>query len=688
MSNVVQRIFSLTFWGHELRKLLNSLGRAIPLCNRPSQAPRGLHHKVFVKTGDRVGMGTDADVYIAFYNTDGFRTRDFKLDKAFFFDFKRGKLDEFDIYIDNENFGPLAFIEIWLDEWALLNHWYCEYIEVQALNTEVVHKFPVNRWIPADRRLQIREFDMVLPQEDKTFLQRKWELQRKAKLYSVHKDHQTTMLMVLIGKVVALEVEIKIVDIATDKWESLKDIETIYQHHLLPPPTGMTKWRSDVEFGNQRLNGCNPTQIRLCTDIPDNFAVNERDVQLLIENMTIDEAIARKRLFIVNYDFLKDLPCTDGRTICAPMALFFVDKAKHLMPIAIQLFQDPAPNNPVFYPSDPEYTWLLAKCYFNSADASVHESAVHLGFTHFVGESIILATHRCLSPSHPVFRLLAPHFLFLLAINNLAVNHLVVEGGWVDTTMAIGRIGMFEIVRRKWQKWRLDVQGSLLADLEDRGVADPEVLPNYHYRDDAVLIRRAIFDYVKRIIDCYYDSSEKIQQDKELQEWGRFLGGEPKNAEEATVGMQGLPNSGQFLTTDEVAETVTNFVFICSAGHAAANFGQYDRYGFPPNYPAWLHGQPPRDKTPLTEKDILQQLPDLEETLRVMTVTKLLSTRDTKALGDFEMCYLYDPHDCSSLKQFQADLEKIGGMIDERNTSREEKYTCLHPSDIPNAISI
>ena len=70
--------------------------------------------------------------------------------------------------------------------------------------------------------------------------------------------------------------------------------------------------------------------------------------------------------------------------------------------------------------------------------------------------------------------------------------------------MAIGRIGMFEIMRRLWQKWRLDVQGSLLADLEDRGVADPEVLPNYHYRDDAVLIRRAIFDYVKRIIDGYY----------------------------------------------------------------------------------------------------------------------------------------------------------------------------------------
>lgn len=70
--------------------------------------------------------------------------------------------------------------------------------------------------------------------------------------------------------------------------------------------------------------------------------------------------------------------------------------------------------------------------------------------------------------------------------------------------MAIGRIGMFEIIRRSWCRWSLEKQGSLEKDLADRGVDDPEVLPNYHYRDDAQLVRRAIYDYVKTIVDHHY----------------------------------------------------------------------------------------------------------------------------------------------------------------------------------------
>jgi len=58
--------------------------------------------------------------------------------------------------------------------------------------------------------------------------------------------------------------------------------------------------------------------------------------------------------------------------------------------------------------------------------------------------------------------------------------------------------------------------------------------------------------------------------------------------------LQGVPSS--FTSTKSLQDVVTAFIFIGSVGHAAANFCQYDEYAFPPNYPAMLNGERPKDK--------------------------------------------------------------------------------------------
>ena len=153
-----------------------------------------------------------------------------------------------------------------------------------------------------------------------------------------------------------------------------------------------------------------------------------------------------------------------------------------------------------------KYIWMLAKMWFNNADASFHQTCTHLGYTHLVMEPIAVATHRSLSPSHPMFRLLAPHFMYLLAINSRGLALLISPGGWVDKCMTIGCSGMFNLVVRQLGKWRMDVQGTLPNDLKDRGV-DGKSLPNYYYRDDALLLYNAIKNYVREVAIHFYDSS-------------------------------------------------------------------------------------------------------------------------------------------------------------------------------------
>ena len=142
--------------------------------------------EIIVKTGDVKGAGTDANVYCALYNEDKTRSRDLNLDCKWKNDFEKGSVDHFKVHCGLPP-GPLHRIEIWRDKCGIGDDWYAEWIKVKKLNPanteEAVYIFPCNRWMKSERRLNLTQYDCVLPQFDENSEQRKQELEDKRDLY-------------------------------------------------------------------------------------------------------------------------------------------------------------------------------------------------------------------------------------------------------------------------------------------------------------------------------------------------------------------------------------------------------------------------------------------------------------------------------------------------------------------------
>ncbi|WAR06955.1 LOX5-like protein [Mya arenaria] len=386
-------------------------------------------------------------------------------------------------------------------------------------------------------------------------------------------------------------------------------------------------WENDEKFGLQRLLGVNSSVIRRVKDMSqlDNFNVDENEIRWLLQGLTLKEAIDARKLFIVDHAILDKCPKNPKITLCSPIALFFREEDK-IMPIAIQLFQGRSDDNPVFFPTDDKYTWILAKMWFNNADAQIHQAISHFGF----------------------FKLLAPH---LMAINNIGLKFLYLIAKHKDT-------------------WRLNVEGCLPPDIVDRGV-EPTDVPFYPFRDDAQLTYQAIEEYV--------DSYRYPRYRPGGTTW---IGLHPMADLESKVFQENREASKK---RDELALVLKCIIYTCSVGHAAVNFKQYDEYALT------LIGHPPKDKRERDLKeDAIPTIQPINKLLTLMGLTKVLSTRATNALGNFEVNYIHDPAAVELVEQFQKNLENTRKEIEKRNKTRsaERAYPFLNPAEIPNAISI
>ncbi|CAG0890566.1 unnamed protein product [Cyprideis torosa] len=577
---------------------------------------------VFIRTftGDRLGAGTNAKVWIRLISEEN-ETEDILLD-SFWDDHERGKVSEFKTRLP-PGFGDIKFIQLSRDSHWFASAWFLDKIEVESKMNAKILTFPAHRWIH-EKKKRIYRFapnDVWLPQRDPNRRERKAELEEKRLQYGMDfYEYYFSQGM----------------DFYEYYFSQGMDF---YEYYF---SQGMDFYEDDAYFGRMRLQGPDPGIIQLCREIPENFAVTDDLLAPHLEGLTISEAIEKKRLFIIDLEILQGIYRRPEAQLCAPLALFFRRESGYIYPVAIQLNQNPGPDNPVFTPSDPPYTWLAAKVFYSNSEAMHHQSCAHLGFTHLLMEGVCVITHRNLSISHPMFKLLAPHFLFLLAINARGLKKLIGPGTWVDKTMTIATTGMFQLIAKGIERWSMKKQGVFPNHMKERGVLEKEVLPFYYYRDDGIELYRIIERYVSSMVYLYYETKEDVQKDYEIQEWRKEMTAPKVDGGCGLVDVPGDDEKG-FTNQEELIETITVIIFSCSAMHGSANFCQYDAYGFPLNYPGMLLGEPPKNKKPLTERDILNYVSSQKVVLNSMVITKLLSMKGTNSLGDFEMQYIYDP---------------------------------------------
>lgn len=173
--------------------------------------------------------------------------------------------------------------------------------------------------------------------------------------------------------------------------------------------------------------------------------------------------------------------------------------------------------------------------------------------------------------------------------------------------------------------------------LKERGVDDPDKLPGFHYRDDALRLWQAINDFVKRLLSIYYKSDEDIkrvrsvlsqkvrkswkpflkytltpcclfsQQDTELQAWIEDIHNNGYTVREGEAD-HGFPSC--VASSEQLANLLTIVIFTYSCQHAAVNFSMMDVYGFSPNAPTLMRQPPPTEKGKLTMEDVMKSLPN------------------------------------------------------------------------------
>ena len=458
--------------------------------------------------------------------------------------------------------------------------------------------------------------------------------------------------------------------------------------------------RDNDFFAYMRVGGPNPMLVKKARSLPARFPLSDAQYrQAMGSDDSLAEAAGAGRLYLLDYEGLGGMvpsgpvnkPLTGTGYAYAPIALFARPKGgRSLVPVAIQCAQDPS-LGPLFVRVDDAadtaayWAWQSAKTAVQVADFNYHEMFVHLGRTHLMSEAFAMATQRQLAVAHPLSRLLAPHLEGAMFINEAATLLIMAPLTTGDVILS----APIETLQHECGRDRLayDFYDNMLPnDLRARGVDSTDELPDYPYRDDALLIWHAINRWVGEYIDAYYANDGDVAGDYELRAWADELATNGK-----VKGFRAITTRSQLVTV------VTAIIFNASAQHAAVNFPQYSIMTYAP-FSAGTGGAPaPAAAAGQTEASWSQLLPSRLAAQEQILLFHILGGVYYRPLGEYRdnafphLPVLLDPAIVGPggpLERFRTALAGIESTIQQRNAVRSRPYEHLLPSRIPSSTNI
>uniref|UniRef100_A0A4X2JTU0 Arachidonate 12-lipoxygenase, 12S type n=2 Tax=Vombatus ursinus TaxID=29139 RepID=A0A4X2JTU0_VOMUR len=623
----------------------------------------------------------------------------------------RGQMEDFEVDV-SEDLGPLLFVKLRKTHLLLKDAWFCNHITVWVFQESTEEKeimFPCYRWVQGDGIICLPEATAWMMRNEVQGLFQKHgeeELEERRTLYRWATWKEGLPLSVAAASEKDLPLDVRfhegkkidfegtlaagMMDIALKRlytllnsWKSLEDFDQIFwgSKSALAKRVHQS-WKEDDFFGYQFLNGVNPTLLRRSTSLPTRLVIPPELEGLQVQ---LERKLQEGCLFEADFSLLAGVQANviqgERQHLAAPLVMLKMEPDGKLLPMAIQL-QPPcsgSPDPPLFLPSDPSLTWLLAKAWVRNSDFQLHELQAHLLKTHLVAEVFAVATMRCLPGMHPIFKLLIPHLRYTLEINTRARTKLISDGGIFDQVVNTGGGGHLDVLRRATACL---TYRSLCPpyDLADRGLLG---IPSALYAHDALRLWDIISRYVQGIVHLYYSEDKVVQSDPELQAWCQEI---------TEIGLCGAQERGfpvSFQSRAELCHFVTMCIFTCTAQHSGINQGQLDWYAWVPNAPCTMRKPPPTTKD-VTLEMVMATLPNVHQACLQMTIAWHLGRfqPDMVPLGHHKEEYFAGPGHKAVLNRFQEDLNTLEREIVARNKGLDLPYYYLQPSRIENSITI